>query len=126
MKRIKYLLTLLYVIIFLSSSIVDFAQERIVYSDRQELSTKDIIKKKEALVLIKAYNTFNHFFGYGSGFIVSSDGKVVTNLHVIEYATSLKIEDDNDNEFNISGVWEYNKKRILLFYKLTTQITYLL
>ena len=42
--------------------------------------------------------------GHGSGFVVSSDGLIVTAAHVIEGATSARVRLQNGEELNVEGV----------------------
>ncbi|MBI4824837.1 MAG: trypsin-like peptidase domain-containing protein [Nitrospirae bacterium] len=49
----------------------------------------------DAVVVIKTYDKKNNPLGQGSGFIISKNGAIVTNHHVIEGAGSIYVKIDN-------------------------------
>jgi S1-C subfamily serine protease len=62
----------------------------------QEIAARSI----SASVLIRAFDSDGQEIGQGSGFLVSSDGKIVTNYHVIDGAVALRVflRDSTDYE----------------------------
>lgn len=56
---------------------------------------------------IVTYDKDGNELALGAGFVISEDGKVATNYHVIEDAYSAKIT-INDVEYDIEGVWAYD------------------
>lgn len=59
---------------------------------RRRLSVADIAQKSnKSIVYIEAYNSKGAVIGFGSGFIVSGNGIIATNHHVIANASSLAI-----------------------------------
>src|SRR5579883_1923073 len=66
---------------------------------------------------------FNHFFGkhgalrqrsLGSGFIVSPDGYVVTNYHVVQHATAVKVRTATNQEYEAQVVGRDSKTDLAL------------
>lgn len=64
-----------------------------------------------AIVLINAYDKDNNFLCCGSGIIVDSGGKVVTNYHVIDGAHKANVKLMNGKEFTVSKVLSYDINR---------------
>jgi hypothetical protein len=56
--------------------------------------------------------------GSGSGFIIESSGKVVTNIHVIDGAHSGKVRLLDGSEYQIEYVLDYNKSRDIAILKI--------
>ena len=56
---------------------------------------------RSSVVGIAQYSAFNTFTpsGQGSGIIINSDGYIVTNAHVVEGATGINVELDNDETY---------------------------
>lgn len=76
---------------------------------KQELSVKDIAKKSSSVVYVEVYDEDGNVIASGSGFVISSDGKVVTNYHVIDGAYSAKIMLSNGTKYDVQGVYGYDK-----------------
>jgi len=77
---------------------------------RKLLTVKDISKYSKSVVYIEALTKSNIVIGSGSGFIVSSDGKVVTNFHVIDDADKIKVVQEDGTELEVEGIFNYNEK----------------
>jgi len=77
-------------------------------STKPSLSKKDIIKNQVSVVLIVCYNRYNREIGTGSGFIVSNDGKVITNYHVIQRAVSAEVITYDEKSYKVSKVLDYD------------------
>ncbi|WP_433946069.1 stalk domain-containing protein [Paenibacillus sp. SN-8-1] len=56
------------------------------------VSVQEIGKLSNRVVYIETYDASNKPLATGSGIVVSSDGKILTNFHVIDGASSVKIE----------------------------------
>jgi serine protease Do len=85
----------------------DNAENRVV-RDGEKMSTVEIVKKvKPSVVGIVSNVQKNGFIGQGSGsgVIISTDGYIVTNQHVIDSATSISVifEDGTEYEAKIIG-----------------------
>ncbi len=74
------------------------------------ISTTHIVKESPLIPFFMPNTPFGNFFGpmpqvkmkvyaLGSGFVISSDGLILTNNHVVDNATSIKIKLDNGTEY---------------------------
>ena len=61
-------------------------------------------KVSPAVVMVEALDANDYLMNLGSGFIVQSDGRVVTNFHVIEKAHSLRITTADGQELMVVAV----------------------
>lgn len=74
------------------------------YSSAQE-SVADVVKRSsDAVVLIVVSTSAGQETGLGSGFLISADGKIVTNHHVIKDAHSAIVKLSNGAFFPVSAV----------------------
>ena len=76
-----------------------------------QMSITDIAKFVDRVVYIEVtgYESGKPFAASGSGFIISSDGKIVTNYHVIDGATSGTVTLNDKTKFDILSVLGYSK-----------------
>jgi S1-C subfamily serine protease len=71
----------------------------------KQLSVADIVRQKsDAVVQIVVTDKAGNDLGLGSGFIVSADGKIITNFHVIKGAHSAVAKLTNGSFFPVDGV----------------------
>src|SRR5262249_31031347 len=65
-----------------------------VFAQNQKLKSPSEIAREQskAVVIIEALDERGSVTGQGSGFIVTSQGAVVTNLHVVQGASSLRVK----------------------------------
>jgi len=79
-----------------------------VLQDQAHETKKDIATishdAQKAVFLIVVSNASGREIGQGSGVVVSNDGKVITNYHVIDGASSAVIKFPNGAFFLIEGV----------------------
>jgi S1-C subfamily serine protease len=69
------------------------------------LAIPDIVAKtKPAVALVKTWDSKGNLLGSGTGFLISEDGRLVTNLHVIKDAATVTIELPNGGAFACEGV----------------------
>ena len=81
------------------------------------LSVKEISKKSESVIYIKVYDQEEQLLGGGSGFIISSDGVVVTNFHVIKDAYKLELI-AADKTYDNEGVLAFDEERDVAVLKI--------
>ena len=73
------------------------------------LSISELVKKSDpAVVLISSFDKNKNLLGFGSGFIVSAHGIVVTNYHVIKHSENLEIKLADNSVFPVTGVVDYD------------------
>ncbi|MDQ7095755.1 cell wall-binding repeat-containing protein [Desulfosporosinus sp. PR] len=64
-----------------------------------------------SVLYIETYDSSGKAYGSGSGFVVDSNGKIVTNYHVIEGASSAKVYLANGTEYDVDKVFAFDKDR---------------
>ena len=96
----------------------DGEKYQVVIENRQEkLTIQEISREADAVVKIDT-NNHNEFFGSGSGFIISEDGKVVTNYHVIDRMTEVEIIMNNGSKYKVDKVLKYDVEKDLALLKV--------
>lgn len=87
---------------------------------QKELSVVDIVKRSsDSVVQIVTSDSLGKEMALGSGFIVSSDGRVVTNYHVINGAHSAVVQLSNGAFFPVDGVLAEDAERDLAVLKVS-------
>lgn len=76
---------------------------------KRKLSVEEVAKFNTAVLWLKVYDIKNNLIKTGSGFVVSSYGRVVTNFHVIDKASSVKAFSADGKEYDVTGVLNFNK-----------------
>lgn len=71
----------------------------------QELS--EVAKPRVALVSVR--DGRGEQAGTGSGFVISSSGRLVTNFHVVDEATSIVVVFPSGREARVTGVWAHDE-----------------
>jgi len=88
------------------------------YSAAQE-GVADVVKRSsDAVVLIVISNSAGQETALGSGFLVSADGEIVTNYHVIKEAHSAIVKLSNGAFFPVSGVLASDSEKDLAIIKV--------
>lgn len=86
----------------------------------RELTIKQIFKKYvNAVVCIEVSDKDNKTISNGSGFIVNSNGTVVTNFHVIKGCAYAKVTLQNGTKYDVKSVLNYNEKQDIAILKLS-------
>lgn len=87
-----------------------------IVSDK--LALTDIARESSSVVYIEVYDEKHMYLGYGSGFIVSPEGKVLTNYHVIDNARYATVTLENGTKYEVEGVLNYDAKKDIAILKL--------
>ncbi len=88
------------------------------YSLAQE-GVADVVKRSsDAVVLIVISNSAGQETALGSGFLVSADGEIVTNYHVIKEAHSAIVKLSNGAFFPVSGILASDANKDLAIIKV--------
>lgn len=62
-----------------------------------------------AVFYIEVFDAAQNLLGSGSGFFISSDGKAVTNYHVVEDASYAQITlADGETTYKVTGIYDYD------------------
>jgi S1-C subfamily serine protease len=82
------------------------------------LSKTEVSRQASLTVKVVYYDINNIEIGNGSGFIVSSDGQVVTNYHVIDMIPRMEVITTDNKIYAVTGISAYDKKLDLAVLKL--------
>ena len=90
-----------------------------VRAETETIDLKALAKKaRPAVMLLVVSDTNGKEIATGTGFLVSSDGKLITNHHVIEGATSAVAKSENGGLFPVEGVLADDPKNDLVLLKI--------
>lgn len=92
--------------------------KQIVVNISNDLSIKDIAKNSNAVVYIEVSNENKQPIASGSGFIIKSDGTIVTNYHVIDGASYAKVTLEDGRQFDVDKVLSVSKEHDIALLKL--------
>jgi S1-C subfamily serine protease len=79
---------------------------------------QDVAKESSKVLLLYTYDKHGFIISTGSGFIVSEDGKVLTNFHVVDGANKVRAVNDNGEYIDIKGIYTYNKDQDIALLQL--------
>jgi hypothetical protein len=82
------------------------------------LSTKEIAKTKDAVAFIKTFDENGEQIAAGSGFNIKNNGIIVTNYHVISGASSISCFLNNNQEYKVDYILNYNILKDIAILKL--------
>jgi S1-C subfamily serine protease len=105
----------------LSLSIILFVAGQFLngFGQTSESSVTAVVQHSaEAVVLIVISDGSGKEVTLGSGFIISADGKIVTNFHVIKDAKSAIVKLSNGASFNVDGVLATDSEKDLAIIKV--------
>lgn len=84
-----------------------------------QLSTPDIADTNlPSVVHIEVFNKMGEKSSTGSGFIVSANGLIVTNYHVIEGADTAKVKLQSEESFRVDGIIALDAERDFTLIKI--------
>src|SRR5262245_62609133 len=91
-----------------------------VLAQNQRLKSPSEIAREQskAVVIIEALDERGSVTGQGSGFIVSSQGAVVTNLHVVQGASSLRVKLPGGDAYKTSDLVDVDEAKDLAIVKV--------
>jgi len=94
-------------------------QPATVCAETETVDLKALAKKaRPAVMLLVVSDANGKEIATGTGFLVSSDGKLITNFHVIEKAASAVAKAENGGLFPVEGVLASDPKNDLVLLKL--------
>lgn len=83
-----------------------------------ELTVKEIAQNIKSVVYLEVLDKSGNVYASGSGFIVSSDGEVVTNYHVINGAYAARVTLEDGTQYAVDGVLGYSEDEDIAVLKL--------
>lgn len=81
-----------------------FAMFIIVIAFISFIIKSDIEKIKDSVVMVKAFDQDGTLISTGSGFCAYKSNYIVTNFHVIQGARTIKIMNDDKEEYNVDKI----------------------
>jgi V8-like Glu-specific endopeptidase len=88
-------------------------------AQKTTLSAGDIYKRASpAVVLIEIYNSKGEVSGAGSGFLVTADGEIVTNFHVIAHTKRATVRLANQDAYDTVEVIDVDKRKDVAILKI--------
>jgi putative serine protease PepD len=94
------------------------AQEREIRKDIPSIAREAL----KSVVTVETKDSLGKSLGFGSGFIISGDGKVVTNYHVIQGATAAEIRFPDGASYSVEGLSASSPERDLVILKIKTTL----
>lgn len=82
------------------------------------LTISEVSQNDASIVYIEAKNNQGVSFAFGSGCIISADGKVITNYHVIDGAYNLSVTTKDGTVYSVDGILGYSKEKDIAVLKL--------
>lgn len=83
------------------------------------LPLEELLRRaKPAVVLLSVLDVRGEVIGRGSGFLISKDGRVATNFHVVGAAENLEATLDNGSKRKVIGAWVLDEKADLAVLQL--------
>lgn len=116
MYKFKSLISLLLILCLLNASVYATPTETSV--EAKNLKVEEIAEMRVSVVLINALNSKKEVISTGSGFIVSSNGKIVTNYHVIKGAEFVEVVMADGNKYSVIGVVNFSIERDIAIIKI--------
>lgn len=87
----------------------------------EKLTIQDIAKENSKVLMLNIFDKDNKIIATGSGFIISKDGRIVTNFHVIDKADHIKAVAADNKTYDIDYVVNYDKNRDFAVLRIKSQ-----
>lgn len=84
------------------------------------MSVEKIAEQSSSVLMLEVYDDSNQLMATGSGFLISKEGNLVTNYHVIDKGFSIKAVSDSDVKYEIEGVVGYNAESDIAILKINS------
>jgi len=108
------------VLLLTGIALLTATQPMTVCAETETIDLKALAKKaRPAVMLLVVSDAAGQEIATGTGFLVSSDGKLITNHHVIEKAASAVAKAENGGLFPVEGVLASDPKNDLVLLKLS-------
>lgn len=92
-----------------NSSPVISIKNNVCPAARKELSFEELAKLAESVVMITVYDKYDDKVATGSGIVISTNGFILTNCHVIQSGTYYSVQFENDsNSYFTDNVTKYH------------------
>lgn len=85
---------------------------------RKLLSKVEVSQLSNWAVKIFCYDINGRTLGTGSGFIVTSDGKIVTNFHVVDMVPIIKVMTSDESMYDVIGMTAYDAENDIAILKI--------
>ncbi len=106
-------------ILFIMAVLMAASLATTLRAETETIDLKALAKKaRPAVMLLVVSDAAGKEIATGTGFLVSSDGKLITNHHVIEHAASAVAKAENGGLFPVEGVLADDPKNDLVLLKL--------
>ncbi|WP_188537089.1 trypsin-like peptidase domain-containing protein [Paenibacillus segetis] len=87
-------------------------------STSSNLSIQEVGRLSNRVVYIEVYNASNKVISSGSGVVISADGEILTNFHVIDGASTISVEFNDQRAFKTSTLLLKDETRDLALIKI--------
>lgn len=88
------------------------------YNSRRELSSEEIARLAESVVMITVCDKFGDMIGSGSGIVINADGYILTNHHVINKGSYFLARFENDRTAYPVQIVKYNNVHDMALLKI--------
>ena len=96
-----------------------------VYAETMFSENPDAVEKAaDSVFMLEVYDNHNTRIAIGSGFIAFEDNLMVTNYHVIEGATYIIANSDENERYYVSSVEATDEKLDIAFLRLEANVSY--
>ena len=119
MKR-RYRISVLLVILLLTCSCSIYSRAEAAFSDDPDA----VERAADSVFMLEVYAANRSRIAIGSGFIAFENNLIVTNHHVIEGATYIIANSDDDERFQVERIEAADEKLDIAFLRLGKNVSY--